>query len=271
MGDVWDIRTPWTLSSLGEGYYNLCFSCDADRERIYARRSWKLKPGMLRLQRWVPDFNPYRVNTSVVQVWIRISELPFEYWNKHIITALASAVGTVIKIDERTLNQTMGHFARVLVELNLKQDRKDTLMFERAGHCFFVSVHYERLLDFCKFCNVIGHATGHCGRKPRQGKEPINSKSKEDPKHKEHEARGVVGGTKQWVQKTFSPDIVEGSTAGSVPAKESEMSGVVGVQCNNSFEVLADSTTEEQPLMDSIQEEHEEDQGPASDKSIPIF
>ncbi|KAL8458490.1 hypothetical protein ACS0TY_036129 [Phlomoides rotata] len=56
----------------------------------------------------------------------------------------------------------MGRFARVLVELDLKQDREDTLMFERAGHCSFVSVHYECLPEFCKFCNVIGHATGHC-------------------------------------------------------------------------------------------------------------
>ncbi|KAL8472351.1 hypothetical protein ACS0TY_029536 [Phlomoides rotata] len=167
LGDVWKIRTPWSLTPLGEGYYNIRFSCDVDRERIYARPSWKLNPGLLRLQRWVPDFNPFKVNKSVVQAWIRISELPLEYWNKHIITALASAVGTVIKIDERTLNRTMGRFARVLVELDLKQERDETLMFEQAGHCSFVSVQYERLPELCKLCSIIGHATGHCGGKPR--------------------------------------------------------------------------------------------------------
>ncbi|KAL8465781.1 hypothetical protein ACS0TY_035037 [Phlomoides rotata] len=163
LGDMWEIRTSWSLIPLGEGYYSIRFSCDEDRERIYARRSWQIKPGLLRLQCWVPDFNPFRVNTSVVQAWIRILELPLEYWNKHIIIALASAVGTVIKIDERTMNRTMGRFARVLVELDLKHDREETLMFEREGHCSFVSVQYERLLKFCKFCSVIGHATGHFG------------------------------------------------------------------------------------------------------------
>ncbi|KAL8556586.1 hypothetical protein ACS0TY_004150 [Phlomoides rotata] len=183
LGDVWGINTQWSLTPLGEGYYNIRFSCDTDREKIFARRLWQLKSGLLRLQRWVLDFNPFRVNTSVVQTWIRISELPLEYWNKHIITALASAVGTIIKIDERTLSRTMGRFARVLVELDLKHDREETLMFKHDGHCSFVSIQYERLTEFCKFCSVIGHTTGHCGedsRKKKPGMDAIISKSKED-------------------------------------------------------------------------------------------
>ncbi|KAL8466114.1 hypothetical protein ACS0TY_035284 [Phlomoides rotata] len=210
---VWGIKTPWSLTPLGEGYYNIRLSCNADREKIFARRSWQLKPGLLRLQCWVPNFNPFRVNTSVVQAWIRISELPLEYWNKHIITALASAVGTVIKIDERTLSRTMGRFARVLVELDLKHAREETLMFEREGHCSFVSIQYERLPDFCKFCSVIGHTTGHCGgdsRRRKPGSEATISKSKEDR-----------------------------------PADTGK--GQVEVQHRNSFDILTEDQSEEQP------------------------
>ncbi|KAL8498895.1 hypothetical protein ACS0TY_022023 [Phlomoides rotata] len=148
LGDVWEIKTSWFMTPLGEGYYNIRFSCSTDRERIYARRLRQIKPGLLRLQRWVPNFNPFRVNTSVVQAWIRISELPLEYWNKHIITALASAVGTVIKIDERTLNRTMGRFARVLMELDLKQERDESLMFEWAGHYSFSTSVYRNFANF---------------------------------------------------------------------------------------------------------------------------
>ncbi|KAL8494255.1 hypothetical protein ACS0TY_025160 [Phlomoides rotata] len=151
LGKVWGIMTSWSITPLGEGYYNIRFSCDADKERIFARRSWHLKLGLLRLQRWVPDFNPFRVNTLVVQAWIRISELPLEYWNKHIITALASVVGTVIKIDERTLNRTMGHFTRVLVELDLNQDREDTLMFERWGTNLSLVFNMNDCLNFANF------------------------------------------------------------------------------------------------------------------------
>ncbi|KAL8513124.1 hypothetical protein ACS0TY_019344 [Phlomoides rotata] len=210
LGDIWGIKTPWSLIPLGESYYNIRFSCDADREKIFVRRSWQLKPGLLRLQRWVPNFIPFRVNTSVVQAWIRISELPLEYWNKHIITALASAVGTVIKIDKRTLSRTMGRFARILVEFDLKHDREKTLMFERDGHYSFVSIQYEHLPDFCKSCTVIGHTTGHCGgdsRKKKPGTDAIISKSKED--RPAEAVKGPAGGTKQWVRSLRVPPIHE--------------------------------------------------------------
>ncbi|KAL8521799.1 hypothetical protein ACS0TY_012093 [Phlomoides rotata] len=131
-------------------------------ERIFAKRTWQIKPGYLRLQRWVQDFNPYMVSSSVAQVWIQISELHLEYWNPNIITTLALAVGTVIKLDDHTTSRSMGRFARVLVELDLKHDREEYVMFERAGHRSVVYIQYERLPEFCNYCSIIGHATGNC-------------------------------------------------------------------------------------------------------------
>ncbi|KAL8479638.1 hypothetical protein ACS0TY_026514 [Phlomoides rotata] len=159
---------------MGEGYYNLQFSCGDDREWIFAKRTWQIKPGFLRLQRWVQDFNPYKVSSSIAQVWIRISKLPLEYWNPNIITALASAMGTVIKLDDRTASRSMGHFARVLVELDLNHDREECVMFERVGHRSVVYIQYERLLEFCNYCSIIGHSTGNCSNNHN----PIQGKSK---------------------------------------------------------------------------------------------
>ncbi|KAL8528799.1 hypothetical protein ACS0TY_006311 [Phlomoides rotata] len=65
LGAIWGIRTPWTLIPIGEGYYNFQFSCGDDMERIFVKRTWQIKSGFLRLQRWVQDFNPYKVSSSV--------------------------------------------------------------------------------------------------------------------------------------------------------------------------------------------------------------
>ncbi|KAL8498925.1 hypothetical protein ACS0TY_022040 [Phlomoides rotata] len=233
---------------IGEGYYSIQFSCVEDRERVFSRRTWQLKLGLLRLQRWVPDFNPYRVTTSVVQVWIHISELPLEYWNKYIISALASAVGTVIKIDDRTLNKSMGRFARVLVELDLKQERKEYLMFERAGHCSFVGVQYERLPEFCKFCNVIGHTTGHCGgnnNRQRNGKPNPTTQKGDDPKDT---STAPLDGTKQWVQKTF-PSAANGDKLDKI--RDTNQGTPPGPQCHNSFAVLEEIIDGDTDMIDS--------------------
>ncbi|KAL8507042.1 hypothetical protein ACS0TY_017790 [Phlomoides rotata] len=141
---IWGIQNPWSMIPMGEGYYNFQFSCGDD-------------------------------SSSIAQVWIRISELPLEYWNPNIITALASAVGMVIKLDDRTASRSMGHFARVLVELDLNHDREEFVMFERAGHRSAVYIQYERLPDFCNYCSIIGHTIGNChtSHNPYRGKSKI--------------------------------------------------------------------------------------------------
>lgn len=92
---------------MGKGFYNIQLSGNVERDRILEKRSWLLKPGVLRVQRWTLSFNPYKVNNSTAQVWVRIFELSMEYFLPQIIHAMASALGTVVKLDDRTRNRNM--------------------------------------------------------------------------------------------------------------------------------------------------------------------
>ncbi|KAL8477414.1 hypothetical protein ACS0TY_029637 [Phlomoides rotata] len=83
----------------------------------------------MQLQRWVPDFNPYWVNSLIALAWVRLFKIPIEYFHEEFISALASAIGPVIKIDKCTHNKTMCHFARVLVEIDLKHELDECIMF----------------------------------------------------------------------------------------------------------------------------------------------
>ncbi|KAL8515504.1 hypothetical protein ACS0TY_014259 [Phlomoides rotata] len=163
------------------------------------------------------------VQADLIKKLTAIWELPLEYWNTNTLTALASAIGTVIKLDERTTSRSMGRFARVLVELDLKQDREEYVMFERAGHRSVVYIQYECLLEFS------------------------------DP---------PPSGTKQWVQRTFGgawpPDNTNTPAAtqvmGSSPSSPDKMkeSANTDVPCSNKFGALAEEglNTEELVLAD---------------------
>lgn len=101
---IWKVSDiSWRVIPLGKGYYNISFINIADRNRVFNKTSWSLSPGTIRLSRWVRGFNPYKVSASIAQVWIRILELPLEYWHSSIILGIASAIGTPIKIDDRSL------------------------------------------------------------------------------------------------------------------------------------------------------------------------
>ena len=59
---------------------------------------------------------------------------------------IACGVGVPLKIDNATINGDLGHFARLLIEVDLSTDLPDTLTLERIGKSSFVDVIYENLL-----------------------------------------------------------------------------------------------------------------------------
>ncbi|XP_019455177.1 PREDICTED: uncharacterized protein LOC109356305 [Lupinus angustifolius] len=159
---LWNMIGKWSMVSLGKGFYEFSFASLEDMRMICAIGSWSLKPGFLRMFLWTPDFNPALQKQSHTQCWVKIHNLPQEYWNPRILFSIAGGIGTPISLDEATHNRTFGHFAKVLVELNLKSNLPDQILVERDNFAFFVAIEYENLPAFCHHCQAIGHNEVQC-------------------------------------------------------------------------------------------------------------
>jgi hypothetical protein len=75
---------------------------------------------------------------------------------------IVSALGTRLGLDDFTKNRTFGHYARILVDNDLSRRLFDEIMVEQDGYAFNLGVVYERLLEFCPHCQVIGHNISNC-------------------------------------------------------------------------------------------------------------
>ncbi|MCH91231.1 NBS resistance protein, partial [Trifolium medium] len=87
---------------------------------------------------------------------ILLMELPQEYWRHRTLFEIASAIGTPLSLDESTKNRVFGHYALILVDMDLSRRVFDEIMVERDGYTFNLEVVYERLPDVCSHCKVIG-------------------------------------------------------------------------------------------------------------------
>jgi hypothetical protein len=159
---IWKIHGPWQLVSLGRGFYEFQFVSYEDMRLAWSMGSINLKPGMLRLSKWTNDFNSYTQRQTHTQIWIRLLELPQEYWRQRTLFEIASAIGTPLTLDESTKNRAFGHYARVLVDIDLSRRIFDEIVVEREGYAFKLAVVYEKLPLFCSHCHTIGHDTVSC-------------------------------------------------------------------------------------------------------------
>lgn len=163
---IWKNLAPWGVTSIGKGFYEFVFSSIEDARRVRSVGSWILNPGLLKLFPWTSDFSPNLQTNTSAQVWLKIHGLSQEYWRKRIIFAIASSVGTPICVDSITskpaIERTFGHFARVLIDIDLSKELRYEVLVERRGYAFFVELEYENLPDFCGYCQAVGHNVSVC-------------------------------------------------------------------------------------------------------------
>jgi hypothetical protein len=98
------------------------------------------------------------------QVWIHLLELPQEYWMEGTLREIASVVGTPLLIDKATTKRLFGHYARILVDMDLSRKIFHEIVVEREEFAFTLAVSYEWMSYFCTHCQSIGHDVTACRR-----------------------------------------------------------------------------------------------------------
>jgi hypothetical protein len=177
LAGIWKSIGRWGITSIGKGFFELSFSSLEDLRRVRSVGTWNVKPGILKLFTWTKDFSTKNQHQTSVQVWMRIYGLSQEYWRKNILFAIASSVGTPICTDNISckplMERSFGHFARVLVDLDLSDQLRDGVMVQRKGYAFYVDFEYENLPDFCTYCKSVGHYVDICRRRKTNESEKV--------------------------------------------------------------------------------------------------
>jgi len=162
LSSFWPNLLNWTVIPLGKGFFEFKFGSIEDMRKIWALGVVNLKPGILRFYCWSRDFKPHNQAQTHAQVWVRLMQLPQEYWRKQTLFEIASGLGTPLTIDESTLSRRFGLFARILVDVDLSSKLFEITMVEREGHALSINVQYEKLPPFCAQCKMMGHSIQTC-------------------------------------------------------------------------------------------------------------
>jgi len=78
---------------------------------VWSLGTVNLRSGVLRLFEWTKDFKVHTHTQTHAQVWLRIHELPQEYWMERTLREIASVVGTPLIIESAIQNRVFGHYA----------------------------------------------------------------------------------------------------------------------------------------------------------------
>ena len=125
---------------------------------------WFVGDQYLHVQAWEADFHPQIAKITTTAVWIRLEQLPIEYYHPEFLKHVGNKLGKLLKIDAITNAAIRGRYARVCVQMNTIDPLPKRV---RIGS-FWQDIVYENLPVFCFHCGRIGHRETHCteGMKP---------------------------------------------------------------------------------------------------------
>ncbi|KAI9087302.1 hypothetical protein K1719_030772 [Acacia pycnantha] len=141
------------------GYFIVSFSNKEDKEYAFQEGPWMIEDHYLIVQRWRPNFNPWKADMQCnIAAWIRLPDVPFEFYNIESLRRIGNMVGRMIKIDRSTSIYEKGGFARICVEIDPKKPLLPTYVVFGEER----DIIYEGLHQVCFECGKYGHQKKGC-------------------------------------------------------------------------------------------------------------
>lgn len=118
--------------------------------RILQQGPWFINGFFLSVKRWQPNIVASKAKENILAIWVRLSELPTEFYDHSILAKVGNKLGKLVKTDVCTSYTIRGRYVRICVEVPL-----DILVKKHV----YIGYHkqtivYEGTNTFCNICGV---------------------------------------------------------------------------------------------------------------------
>ncbi|KAK9995899.1 hypothetical protein SO802_020585 [Lithocarpus litseifolius] len=124
---LWKLVGRLDCVNLGKHCFLMRFGLVEDYNNVLNGGPWFIGEHFLSIQRWEPNFKSTNVSCSLVAVWIRLPELPFEYYELDVLKEIGNTIGPVLRINLNTVSEARGWYARICVQIDLSHRREGCL------------------------------------------------------------------------------------------------------------------------------------------------
>ncbi|CAI9099770.1 OLC1v1036634C1 [Oldenlandia corymbosa var. corymbosa] len=156
---IWNLKGEFKVTDQVHGHYVIRLSLEEDCNYVLLNGPWTMGAiCYLRVYPWTPKFDAKSDNLTAVAAWIRIQEIPLQYFHEAILRNVVKSIGSYIKADEITLTGTRGKYARIAIQLDLVERLKGMVGVDGASY----KIEYQDLPLICFAYGMYGHKSESC-------------------------------------------------------------------------------------------------------------
>ncbi|XP_023900795.1 uncharacterized protein LOC112012649 [Quercus suber] len=100
---------------LGKDFFLIRFSLKKYHDLVLKKGPWFVGENFLSIRPWEPNFKPALGVVSSVAIWVRLNELPIEYYDREALMFIRQAIKNVLRIDTYTASKARRRYARLCI------------------------------------------------------------------------------------------------------------------------------------------------------------
>jgi hypothetical protein len=232
---LWEMYGKVDVSLLENGLYLSRFVDEQTRDTILEEKLWHFSNKPIILRRWSPGMQLLKLSLASIPIWIKLHNLPLEYWDSDCLGYIVSGIGKPICEDSVTENHSRLRFARVLVEVYIDAEfPKEIEVIGLDGGILTIGVEYPWLPIRCKKCRLFGHATYTSTKDEKAVRVPRKQEPEKVVEHHKHKLN-ANGETKQGPVGACQWSVVKPRKTPKSMSNVADNSG----HWTNSFQLLA--------------------------------
>ncbi|XP_019239198.1 PREDICTED: uncharacterized protein LOC109219211 [Nicotiana attenuata] len=162
--ELWKPSERLILIDLGWDFFIVKFNLEESMVKALHLGPWFISGHFLSVRKWEPKFVPQEATLTSTAIWIRLPQLPTEFYDKVILEKVGRKLGKLLKIDQCTSSTLRGRYARICIQVPLESPVETSVIIRDHKQ----SVIYEGEGTLCTSCGMIGHTSIRCTYSQRQ-------------------------------------------------------------------------------------------------------
>ncbi|GLJ35255.1 hypothetical protein SUGI_0709380 [Cryptomeria japonica] len=130
------------------------------KNRKRETRKDRSQKGLQAVMPWTPNFDPTPLAVYDSLVWIRLYNLPIEYWDDVVFKKLGRSLGTLLEIDEQIIENNLYKFAKL--RIGAVQRIPTPIILSTATGEWKQQVEIEKVISPCSRCGSRLHSVLNC-------------------------------------------------------------------------------------------------------------
>ncbi|CAI9264419.1 unnamed protein product [Lactuca saligna] len=157
-----------------EGIYFFRFSSEQGLLSVLEGGVWMIFDSALIIRRWTTGVSSVKDQHDKIPVWVKIYNVPLEYWNGTGLSHIAWEIGKPLDVDAHTAKMCQEHwgrpaFMRILIEMSAAKEWLNEVLIYSSDLTTGERIPSKCKIEYawnpskCSHCKVYGHSDSKCG------------------------------------------------------------------------------------------------------------